>query len=106
MRAAALRLQSKTRGAMQRRAFLQDLAERKEEAKLSTQLARLQVGSVYNIYIYIYIYIWMCMDIYSPGRQCIYSYRYRLGVYGYIYASAAEQDKWIAVAAGLPARSC
>ena len=48
----------------------------------------------------------MCMDIYSPGRQCIYSYRYRLGVYGYIYASAAEQDKWIAVAAGLPARSC
>ena len=41
-RGAALRLQSKARMASQRRAYLRDLAEKKEEAKLSTQLAKLQ----------------------------------------------------------------
>jgi len=42
MRSAALRLQSLQRMKAQRRQYRQELAEKKEEAKLSTQIARLQ----------------------------------------------------------------
>tara|TARA_B110001452_G_scaffold225923_1_gene200099 strand:- start:312 stop:2963 length:2652 start_codon:yes stop_codon:yes gene_type:complete len=41
-RRAALRLQSHRRMVVQRRQYIKDLAEKKDEAKLSTQLARLQ----------------------------------------------------------------
>ncbi|KAL1496526.1 hypothetical protein AB1Y20_016479 [Prymnesium parvum] len=42
MRRAALRLQSQQRMRLTRRQYRRDLAEKKEEAKLSTQIARLQ----------------------------------------------------------------
>jgi len=42
MRAAALRVQSLQRMRSQRKQYLRDLADKKEEAKLSTQIARLQ----------------------------------------------------------------